>query len=282
MPEYTFNTGAGAVAPLAGFLFMHGWQTNNQGVPAIAPAGYLFLAVSGDSDQPVSLTGNRFGALGIGTLTAVATGGKAIFGSLAYRGGSYGECPNERGPGVLVFEYTAPGLGQWRENIHGGWVGNDPLCGDGKTNLMHAFQAGTVPVAPVFSPRFFDNATRVTAAAVSRPMLDSTLHSLLTANMAPTNWSILSQNITPGTNNNGSFYLAAQGCFKKLGWWQFPRVSALLVAANAQVAAVELALELAGTSGPMPRDLEHCDTHDRNNVVISPDPTVEVLYVNRT
>jgi hypothetical protein len=278
---YTFNTGAGAVAPLAGFLFMHGWQTNNQGVPGIAPSGFLFLALSGDSSQQVSLPNNRFGPLGDGTLTTAATQGTATFNTIAYRGGSYGEYVNERGPGVLVFEYQSLNLGNWRENIHGDWVGNEPICGDGKPNLRHAFQAGAVPISPIFSPRWFDLAHKVSAAAVSRPLLNSTMHSLLTAPMAPANWSILGTDVTPGVGKTGCFYLAAQGCFKKLGWWQFPRVGAMLVAPNVNVAAVEFALELTGTSGPMSRDLEHCDVHDHNNVVISPDPPVEVLYINR-
>ena len=295
---YSFTTALGRVSPLAGFMFIQGWSTANNRVPSINGSRYLVLSISGDSEQDVQLTTDRFTQLGVGHLRNESTLGTAGFSNLVYCGGSYGEHANERGPGVMVFRFNELNLAgdgseefpAWTENLSEAWAKLEGVCRDTKTNLNHRFNTGAnQPISPVYSPRVFDNGNGLDGAAVTRPFLNSEIYNLITATVGPVNWVVESKDgplvgrdITPRASSFGGFHLVTQGSFKKLGWWHYPRLSKMFVqtnATNAMDEVIALAYELVGPSGPLPRNLENCDKHNRSNVVAPEDPSVEVLYV---
>jgi hypothetical protein len=243
----------------------------------------LIVAISGDSSEEVSVVNGLAGGLGNGTLTNNANRASVTFAGLISVGGTYGEHANERGPGLLVFQYAGIDVAAWTEVLSQDWSSLTGRCRDGKPNLRHAFTPGAAPpITPIYAPRlYYAGAGAKDAAAISRPFLGRTVHDLLTNAQAPAAWSILGSDITPAANASGCFYLVAQGPLKALGWWSFGRLSAILSnpGAGRTGSICDLAYDLVGSEGPLPRNLENCDVHSGNNVVASNDPPVEVLYV---
>lgn len=284
--EYKFESGQGEVFPLAGFLFVHKWviDTNRLAIPVLGPDkfGYFFGVVSGTSDQSYGLTAGRFGNHGIGTLTSTERASRADFGKLSYVRGSYGQYANERGPGVLMFTFQSLELVGWVEPQHEAWVGDQEKTKNAATNLKNTFRHGAPEAVaePIYSPRFFDDGNGLHAASVTRGFLNSNLLDLTRAKAKPANWDILGESVTPRVGMAG-FHLVAQGCFKAAGWWHYPKIASLVGIGDDSPDLDKLSMfayELVGPYGTLPRDLENCDRHQADNVIISDDPPVEVLY----
>ncbi|MCC9600725.1 hypothetical protein LOC67_09130 [Stieleria sp. JC731] len=289
---YTYSmtsVNRGAISPLVGFMFVHGWEINAAGIARQLLGGtkpneygYLLAAVNCESDKSIVIPANRSNpGWGDMTLTMNESGGGATFHGIEYLWGTNGEFANERGIGILLFQFTGIELTGWREIQSAKWLGGFPTTATTKPNLGSSFSEGVAPaktVDSIYHPRYFDNSTGTYAASISRGFLNNAIHALISGAGVPTNWNLLGDDVTPGHGIGGSFHMVNQGCFKSLGWWDFEDISEFVT--NPDVVGLRKHIvRTVGLYGKHPRNLENVDRHDVHNINVSDDPSVETLYI---